>query len=63
MKKYQIYGSGAVLVDTEVVVSDAFMQKDGTEKVVMILVDQASQAELFNAFSAYKHPHKSSMSL
>ena len=47
MKKYQIYSSGAALVDTEVVVSDAFMQKDGTEKVVMILFDKARQAEHF----------------
>jgi len=27
MKKYQIYGIGAALVDTEVVVSDEFLQK------------------------------------
>ena len=57
MKKYQISGSVAALVDTEVVVTDSFMQKDGTEKGVMTLVDEARQAELFNAFSAYKHPH------
>jgi len=57
MKKYQISGSVAALVDTEVVVTDSFMQKDGTEKVVMTLVDEARQAEPFNAFSAYKHPH------
>jgi fructokinase len=57
VKKYQISGSVAALVDTEVVVTYSFMQKDGTEKVVLTLVDEARQAELFNAFSAYKHPH------
>jgi hypothetical protein len=29
MKKYQIYGVGAALVDTEVVVSDEFLQNNG----------------------------------
>ena len=46
MKKDQIYGRGAALVDTEVVVSDAFLQKKGIEKGVMTLVDESRQAEL-----------------
>ena len=41
MKKYQIYGVGAALVDTEVVVSDEFLQKNGIEKGVMTLVDES----------------------
>ncbi len=55
MKKYQIYGIGAALVDTEVVVSDEFLQKNGIEKGVMTLVDEPRQAELLNAFTVYKH--------
>ena len=52
MKKYQIYGIGAALVDTEVVVSDGFLKLNAIEKGVMTLVDEARQAELLKAFSA-----------
>jgi hypothetical protein len=38
MKKYQIYGTGAALVDTEVVVSDEFLKQNQIEKGVMTLV-------------------------
>lgn len=55
MKKYQIYGIGAALVDTEVSVSDAFLQDNGIEKGIMTLVDEPRQAELLNAFSAEKN--------
>ena len=55
MKKYQIYGVGAALVDTEVVVSDAFLKKNGIEKGVMTLVDELRQAELLDAFTADQH--------
>lgn len=55
MKKYQIYGIGAALVDTEVVVSDEFLKQNQIEKDVMTLVDEPRQAELLNAFSADKH--------
>ena len=55
MKKYQIYGIGAALVDTEVVVPDEFLQNNGIEKGVMTLVDEPRQAELLNVFSADKH--------
>ena len=55
MKKYQIYGIGAALVDTEVVVSDEFLQNNGIEKGIMTLVDEPRQTELLNAFSADKH--------
>ena len=52
MAKYQIYGIGAALVDTEVVVSDEFLEQNQIEKGVMTLVDEPRQAELLNAFSA-----------
>ena len=55
MANYQIYGIGAALVDTEVVVSDEFLKKNGIEKGVMTLVDEPRQAELLKAFSAGKH--------
>jgi hypothetical protein len=32
MAKYQIYGIGAALIDTEVVVSDEFLKLNATEK-------------------------------
>jgi len=35
MKKYQIYGIGAALVDTEVVVSDEFLKQNQIEKGVI----------------------------
>ena len=55
MEKYQIYGIGAALVDTEVVVSDEFLANNGIEKGVMTLVDEPRQAELLNAFTADRH--------
>ena len=51
MAKYPIYGIGAALVDTEVVVSDHFIQQQQIEKGVMTLVDQPRQAELLQALS------------
>ena len=54
MAKYQIYGIGAALVDTEVVVSDEFLKQNQIEKGVMTLVSESRQAELLNAFSADK---------
>ena len=52
MKKYNIYGIGAALVDTEVEVSDEFLSKASIDKGVMTLVDEARQAELLGALSA-----------
>jgi sugar/nucleoside kinase (ribokinase family) len=52
MKKYDIYGIGAALVDTEVEVSDDFLSKASIDKGVMTLVDEARQAELLRAISA-----------
>ena len=52
MRKYDIYGIGAALVDTEVEVSDGFLTKAGIDKGVMTLVDEARQTELLGALSA-----------
>ena len=51
MKKYDIYGIGAALVDTEVEVSDEFLSKANIDKGVMTLVDEARQAELIGSLS------------
>ena len=52
MKKYNIYGIGAALVDTEVEVSDEFSGQCSIDKGVMTLVDEARQAELIGSLSA-----------
>ena len=49
MSRYDIYGIGAALVDTEVEVSEAFLDQYQIEKGVMTLVDQSRQAELLKA--------------
>jgi hypothetical protein len=41
MKNHQIYGIGAALVGTEVVVSDEFLQNYGIEKGVITLVEES----------------------
>ena len=46
MKKFHIYGLGAALVDTEIEVSDHFLQTANIEKGLMTLVDEARQNEL-----------------
>ena len=43
MKKYNVYGMGAALVDTEIEVDDAFLGSAGIDKGVMTLVDEARQ--------------------
>jgi sugar/nucleoside kinase (ribokinase family) len=52
MKKYDIYGIGAALVDTEVEVSDAFLATAQIDKGVMTLVDEQRQAELLAALAS-----------
>jgi len=46
MKKYNVYGIGAALVDTEIEVDDHFLTNAGIDKGMMTLVDEARQAEL-----------------
>ena len=45
---YKVYGIGAALVDTEIEVSDDFLQQAGVEKGVMTLVDEQRQSELLD---------------
>lgn len=49
MAKYDIYGIGAALVDTEIEVSDADLLSAKIDKGVMTLVDEARQTELTEA--------------
>ena len=46
MSKYQIYGLGAALVDTEIEVSDEFLDSCDIEKGVKTLVDEDRQHQL-----------------
>ncbi|NRA41658.1 MAG: adenosine kinase [Pseudomonadales bacterium] len=46
MAKYDIYGVGAALVDTEIEVSDQFLLDASIDKGVMTLVDESRQHEL-----------------
>jgi sugar/nucleoside kinase (ribokinase family) len=52
MAKYNVYGIGAALVDTEVEVSDAFLASAQIDKGVMTLVDEARQTELLAALAS-----------
>ena len=53
MKKYQIYGVGAALVDTEVVVTNEFLSNHKIDKGVMTLVDEERQFELLAALDSH----------
>ena len=52
MAKYNIYGIGGALVDTEVEVSDKFLAHAKIDKGVMTLVDESRQRELLDALSS-----------
>lgn len=52
MARYDIYGIGAALVDTEVEVSDAFLASAQIDKGVMTLVDELRQTELLTALAS-----------
>lgn len=47
--RYDVYGLGAALVDTEVEVQDEDLKKLGIDKGLMTLVDESRQHELMNA--------------
>lgn len=51
--KYQVYGIGAALVDTEIEIEDGFLQQCGIEKSLMTLVDEARQHELVRLLSGH----------
>ena len=53
MKKYQIYGVGAALVDTEVVVTNEFLSTYKIDKGIMTLVDEERQFELLAALDSH----------
>lgn len=57
-KKYHVYAIGNALVDTEVEVSDDFLERMDISKGVMTLVDEAQQAELLRALDGEAEPHK-----
>lgn len=52
MAKYNIYGIGGALVDTEVKVSDKFLADAKIDKGVMTLVNESRQKELLDALSS-----------
>ena len=52
MAKYNVYGIGGALVDTEVEVSDKFLADAKIDKGVMKLVDESRQKELLQALSS-----------
>ena len=52
MARYDIYGIGAALVDTEVEVSDKFLADAEIDKGVMTLVDEPRQRQLLQALSS-----------
>lgn len=52
MRKYNIYGIGGALVDTEVQVSDKFLLENKIEKGSMTLVNEHRQTELLQAFAS-----------
>lgn len=51
-KRYHLYAIGNALVDTELEVSDAFLQRMAIGKGMMTLVDEARQAELVEALNS-----------
>jgi len=58
MKKYDVYGIGAAIVDIEVVVSNQFLSENKVEKGIMTLVDEERQHQLINALTSQKTPVK-----
>tara|TARA_B110000459_G_scaffold107833_1_gene119689 strand:- start:1124 stop:1417 length:294 start_codon:yes stop_codon:yes gene_type:complete len=60
MKKYNIYGIGAAIVDTEVIVSDSFLNQNKIDKGLMTLVDEERQRYLINTLTSQRIPVKRS---
>lgn len=58
MQRYHIYGLGAALVDTEIEVSDAFLELANIQKGLMTLVDEARQAELLALMATHQVGNK-----
>ena len=60
MKKYDIYGIGAAIVDTEVIVSDSFLSDNEIGKGLMTLVDEERQKYLIDSLTTQRIPVKMS---
>ena len=60
MAKYNIYGIGAAIVDTEVVVSDSFLNENEIGKGLMTLVDEKRQKFLIDSLTTQRIPIKRS---
>ena len=58
MKKYDIYGIGAAIVDIEVIVTEHFLSKNKVEKGIMTLVNEERQHQLINALTSQTIPVK-----
>jgi len=52
MKKYDVYGVGNALIDTEVQVDDAILQDLGIKKNVMTLIDETTHHRLTDALAS-----------
>ena len=51
MKKYNVFGMGAALVDTQIRLNEQKLKDMGVEKGIMTLVDEARQGELLEQLS------------
>lgn len=56
--RYDLYGMGNALLDTEVEIDDAFLARMEIEKGMMTLVDAARQRQLLDALTAHSPAHK-----
>ncbi len=56
-KKYHVYAIGNALVDTEIEVTDSFLEKMDLGKGMMTLVDEHRQRELVDALEDEAKPH------
>jgi len=56
VKKYDIYGIGNALVDTEYEVDDAFIEKSGVDKGLMTLIDSDERIRIINLLEV-EHEH------
>ncbi len=60
MKKYDIYGIGSAIVDTEVIVNDLFLSDNDIGKGLMTLVDEDRQRYLMGELTSQRIPVKRS---
>lgn len=58
MARYDIYGMGNALLDTEVEINDEFLARQGIQKGMMTLVDADQQRRLLDALNKHSPAHK-----